>query len=436
MGGFQYIAFIIPILLSLVALEWLISRKKGIKVYTLSDTMVNICCGILERLFDFFYVTLMYFVFIWLYANASLWHIQVNAFTWILALMAGDILAYWHHRLSHEINFLWAAHIVHHQSEELNLTTVFRVSAFAVINRLFFFMWMPILGFDPIMTTSVIVFIGLFQFVTHSRLVGKLGFLELIFVTPSHHRVHHARNEKYLDTNYGHVFIFWDKLFGTFKPEEEEPEYGITSGFASGNPYRAYFAYWQNLFRRSREARKFSDKLKVFIKPPGWVPEGVSPTPPEFPVDSHGNRMKYNLTTPFKLQLYVFINIIITLTLFIILFILKQKIQPATVTALIFNPMIIQLVFIILISILSYGMILDRKSWAFTFEILRLVLVAAFTANIFRQVQNGSLILLVAIVVMSIMTVWFFSLRHLFKKNITSGNSNTTLLKDKGNLNY
>ncbi|MEL6675487.1 MAG: sterol desaturase family protein, partial [Bacteroidota bacterium] len=220
MGGLQYAAFIIPVLLLLVGLEYLVSRRKGVEAYTLGDTIVNICCGILERLFDLFWIVLLYFLFDYLYDLAP-WHIPMNAGTWILAFFVADFLAYWHHRLSHQINFMWAAHIVHHQSEELNLTTVFRVSAFAVINRTFFWIWMPFMGFSPEMATASILFIGLYQFVTHTRLVGKLGWLEYLFVTPSHHRVHHARNEKYIDQNYGHVFIIWDRMFGTFKEEEE-----------------------------------------------------------------------------------------------------------------------------------------------------------------------------------------------------------------------
>ncbi|MCB0836775.1 MAG: sterol desaturase family protein, partial [Bacteroidetes bacterium] len=184
MGGLQYAGFIIPILLLLVAIEYMISRRKNVETYRFSDTIVNMSCGILERMFDLFYVVLLYFIFDFLSENFALTHIPQNAFTWILALLVADFLAYWHHRLSHEINFMWASHIVHHQSEELNLTTVFRVSAFAVINRSFFFIWMPLAGFSPAFTTSAIVFIGLYQFVTHTRLVGKLGFLEYIFVTP------------------------------------------------------------------------------------------------------------------------------------------------------------------------------------------------------------------------------------------------------------
>ncbi|MEO1448402.1 MAG: sterol desaturase family protein, partial [Bacteroidota bacterium] len=331
MGGLQYAALIIPVLMLLVVLEYWIARKKGVDAFSFSDTIVNMCCGMLERLFDVFWVVMLYFVFGFLFNKVALWQIPNNGWTFILALLFADLMAYWHHRLSHEINFLWAAHIVHHQSEELNVTTVFRVSAFAVINRSFFFIWMPMLGFSPELTTGAIVFVGLYQFVTHTRLVGKLGFIEYIMVTPSHHRVHHARNEKYLDKNYGHVFIIWDRLFGTFTEEDEEPDYGITTGFESANPYRAYLWYWKDLFRRAGETEKFIDKIRVFTKPPSWNPDDVEITPSEFSVDAEGNRKKYRLEMPFRLQLYVLVHTIATLGAFLGIMVLKNTFEHPSV---------------------------------------------------------------------------------------------------------
>ncbi|MDX1908001.1 MAG: sterol desaturase family protein [Bacteroidia bacterium] len=313
MGGLEYAGLIVPVLLLLVLLEYWVSKRKGVETYRFDDTIVNIYCGVLERLFDAFWVVMMYFVFGFLFEHATLWQFKPGPLTFVAGLFLGDFLAYWHHRLSHEINVLWAGHIVHHQSEELNLTTVFRVSAFSVINRSFFWIWMPILGFDPVTTTSVIVFIGLFQFLTHTRLVGKLGVLEYIFVTPSHHRVHHARNEKYLDKNYGHVFIIWDRMLGTFIEEDEEPDYGITTGFESHNPYEAYLFYWKDLFRRSRAAHTWQDKIRVFIAPPTWNPEGVTPPPILYHTTPDGQRIKSRDNTPVRLRIFVLTQIIPTI---------------------------------------------------------------------------------------------------------------------------
>ncbi|MBO6515239.1 MAG: sterol desaturase family protein, partial [Bacteroidia bacterium] len=250
----KYWVILLSSLAVIMIIEKIIAIRRNVNTYTFSDFMANLSCGILERVFAFFWYYIFYIAAFWVFEHVALWGIPSNPFTWFIGLLVADFFAYWHHRLSHEINFLWAAHIVHHQSEDVNISTVFRVSFFAVINRSFFFIWMPVLGFHPDLALSTILFVGAFQFVTHSRLVGKLGVLEHIFSTPSNHRVHHARNEKYIDHNYGHVFMFWDKMFGTYQAEEEEPDYGITTGFESENAYNSNFFYWKDLFKRASMA--------------------------------------------------------------------------------------------------------------------------------------------------------------------------------------
>ena len=407
MGGLQYAGFIIPILLLLVAIEYMISRRKNVETYRFSDTIVNMSCGILERMFDLFYVVLLYFIFDFLSENFALTHIPQNAFTWILALLVADFLAYWHHRLSHEINFMWASHIVHHQSEELNLTTVFRVSAFAVINRSFFFIWMPLAGFSPAFTTSAIVFIGLYQFVTHTRLVGKLGFLEYIFVTPSSHRVHHGRNEKYLDKNYGHVFIFWDRLLGTYEEEDEneEVEFGITTGFESSNPYWAYLHYWVDLFKRASKMDNFMDKVRVFLMPPTWAPESLPLAKVEYEVDATGKRKKYRLDVPVRLQLYVLFNILLTVGGFMYLTFQKAELSALQMGLLIAT---------IAISVLAQGLLMERKKWALNTEYIRLGVSAALVSVVFAFSPYNWIIIPVLLLVFMVFAFWAIRMRDYF----------------------
>ncbi|MEM7658120.1 MAG: sterol desaturase family protein, partial [Bacteroidota bacterium] len=392
----------------------IVSKRKGADTYSFSDTIVNMCCGMLERLFDLFYVVMMYFVFGFLFDKVALWHIPDHWTTWVAALLVGDLLAYWHHRLSHEINFLWAAHIVHHSSEEMNITNVFRVSAFAVINRSFFWIWMPLMGFSPEMTTSAIVFIGLFQFVTHTRLVKKLGVLERFMVTPSHHRVHHGRNEKYLDKNYGHVFIIWDKMFGTFAPEEEEPDYGITTGLASANPYWTYLHYWSDLFRRAKQANRWQDKLRVFIAPPTWTPEGVEFSGPAYQLDEEGQRMKYKLKMPFRLGLYVFVNIMIVLGAFLYLSTFKNTFENPTVLDLLTSPIMIQLAVIIAVSAFSFGLLMERKRSAMLVELGRLFFLAINAGVIFWNAAYGSWIIGACVLGLSFFALWMVRMRDYF----------------------
>ncbi|WNJ19284.1 sterol desaturase family protein [Pontibacter sp. G13] len=432
MGGLQYAALIVPVLLLLVFLEYLISKKRGVDAYSFSDTLVNICCGMIERLFDAFWVLMMYFVYGYLYENVALWKleelIQMTGLpTWLatgilftVGLFVADLLAYWHHRLSHEINFLWASHIVHHQSEELNLTTVFRVSAFAIFNRAFFFIWMPIFGFSPEITTFGTVFIGLYQFVTHSRLVGKLGIIEHFMVTPSHHRVHHARNEKYIDTNYGHVFIIWDKMFGTFRVEEEEPDYGITTGLESSSPYGAYFFYWKDMFVRARKAKNWGDKFKIFIKPPAWTPEDVGYNPDRYKVDENGNRIKYRNEMPFRLSLYVFLNVMMSLAGFLMV-LTAQKSVVADIElwtdqllTLVSNPTVMAISALVIFSVVSYGFLMDRKPYALKFEFLRIAIHAVVFPILFWN-HDWSLAIVGGFeVVMFIFAFWAIRMRDYF----------------------
>ncbi|MCL4145018.1 UNVERIFIED_CONTAM: hypothetical protein GTU68_043385 [Idotea baltica] len=268
---------------------------------------------------------------------------------------------------------------------------------------------MPILGFTPAVTTSVLVFIGLYQFVTHTRLVGKLGILEKFFVTPSSHRVHHARNEKYLDKNYGHVFIIWDKMMGTFAPEEEEPDFGITTGFESSNPFWAYLHYWVNLYERSKKLDNFADKVKVFIKPPSWAAEGEVLDGGDYEILSDGTRKKYKPKLPFRLQLYVFFNVMFTIGSFIILLVKKGNLSPMAIGFI---------TTIITFSVLAHGGVLEQKKWGINFEYFRLGLILvlipiALLGNSLAWFWVPAVCLYVFV-----MTFWFLRMRNYFEDKV------------------
>lgn len=367
---------LLSVLAALMIIEKIVAIRKNVNTYSFSDFMANLSCGILERVFAFFWYYLFYLAAFFVYENIALWEIPSNPFTWFIGLLVADFLAYWHHRLSHEINFLWAAHIVHHQSEDINISTVFRVSFFAVINRSFFFIWMPVLGFHPELALSTILFVGAFQFVTHSRLVGKLGFLEHIFSTPSNHRVHHARNEKYIDHNYGHVFMFWDKMFGTYTPEEEEPDYGITTGFESENAYNSNFFYWKDLIKRARMASSFKDKIKLFFAKPEWTPSDVGYLPNHFKTDEQGNRLPHETPVAKPFGAYLLLNNLVTLAMFVSLFALVENPKAVKFADIWENKQLLVLVVTILYSVLAHGRLLDGKKGAKVLDTIRLAMLA------------------------------------------------------------
>ena len=410
-------------LVTLIVVELVLAKKKNLKIYNFSDSFTNFFCGMLERVFDVFFSVLALYCFHYIYENYALFSFSSSVFTWIIGLLVTDFIAYWFHRWSHQINFLWAAHIVHHQSEQLNITTVFRVSFFAVVFRACFFVWMAFAGFDVFTIVTTSLFLGIYQLFTHSRVIGNLGILEYFITTPSHHRVHHARDEKYMDKNYAHIFIFWDRLFGTFQQEEEEPNYGITSGFDSVNAYNATFSYWKNLFIRARKTKRFKDKIMVFFRGPRWTPEDVEHLDPVFQSDDDGNRLPQDFKLPVINKWYTFFSAVITTVCFISLMLYKNSLgNDITLLEIITNKHIILLLIMILMSIFVHSRIMENKRNAFVFELLRLLLIPLIILFGFKETAFYLWINPLAFLYCGALFIWAFKVflksnnNHLFKK--------------------
>jgi len=412
------IGIVVVLFLMILAYEVTVSLRKGIRVFNLSDALVNTYCAILERSFDVFFGVLFLMAAQWIYENLAPFHMPKNAFTWIIGVVIFDFVAYWFHRLSHEINFLWAAHIVHHQSEELNFTTVFRVSFFAVIFRSFFFIWIPFLGYDALAIVTFSVFLGVYQLVTHSRVIGRLGFLEEIFTTPSHHRVHHGRNEKYMDHNYGHILIIWDKMFGSFVREDEEPEYGITSGFESNSAIWAQFSYWKNLFTRAGMTKAWKDKIGVFVNGPAWTPSDTPHLPYEYKTDENGNRIKRDIRLSFEYGAYVFIGTLMTLVLFAHLIYTGKSIQEPTLALIFGNSEIISLTVAMLISVLAHGQMLEQTKIAFPAEITRLVALPLIVFYFMAAAPTAGWLLPLVLIYCSVALLWLIRITFFTKDNV------------------
>ncbi len=397
-------------LVSLIGIELFFSYRKNFKTYTLSDSIVNLSCGMIERLFNFFTYFIYYLAFEYIYTHFSVVQIPNTWWAWILAILVADLISYWFHRLSHEVNILWAAHIVHHQSEELNITTVFRVSFFAVIFRFFFFMWMPVLGFLPEMVIGASIFIGLFQFVTHSRLVGKLGPIEWLFTTPSHHRVHHARNDKYIDRNYSHVLIIWDRIFGTFTEEDEEPDYGITSGFESVSAIRAQFAYWKDLIIRAKRTKSIKNKIKLFFEKPTWTPEDSPFLPAEYSTDEKGERKQFRYIIKPELSSYLLISVLMTFAIFLAVAGAEIAKDIDQIVAVFNNPNTILFGLFVLFSIIVHTRMMENPKKGFWLELIRLILLGTLVMSVYRQTEMGSTVSVIAAAVSIAMILWLLRL--------------------------
>ena len=201
-------------------------------------------------------------------------------YVWIACLLLDDMCFYWHHRFSHSIRILWAAHIPHHSAEKFNLTIGIRNGWGVTFYKPIWWLWMPLLGFEPLMLASTIIVNSIYQFTLHTQLVKSWGWLGQIINNPYIHRAHHACNTEYLDKNHGGIFLFWDKLFGTFKNVEDhiETRFGVLHGPHSHNPIKIHTHEFESIWRDVKSVDSWSDKLKYIFYPPGWSHDNSSQT--------------------------------------------------------------------------------------------------------------------------------------------------------------
>jgi len=271
--------FAIPGFFILMAIELLAARLMRRKVYKLNDSINSIGLGVLSQVVGVFAKLLSLGIYAWTVQRVALFHLPANnALVWIGALVLYDFFYYWLHRCGHEVNVLWAAHVVHHQSERYNLSTALRQTGSGVLLAWLFYMPLALIGF-PVEVFAVVAVIDLiYQYWIHTELVGRLGWFDRVFASPSNHRVHHAVNVKYLDKNYGGIFILWDRLFGSFieQDDNEPPVYGTRAPLRSWNPLWANVEVYWGLLKDAWHAEKWSDKLRVWLKPPGWRPADQS----------------------------------------------------------------------------------------------------------------------------------------------------------------
>lgn len=269
------IALLIPVFLLIVFVEGYFSYRKRDHNYTIGNTTMNLAIGAIDQTCSLFYFALLYFVLKYVYEHFRLFEIPDGWSKWVLAYVVVDFLSYWYHRFSHRVNILWAGHVTHHSSEHFNYTNGFRTSVFQGINRIAFWSVLPVFGFSPLLLVITLKVSGIYDFIVHTSYVPRIGFLEKILITPSLHRVHHGKNDIYIDKNYGSTFVIWDKMFGTFQEETETVQYGIKSPYIDNNPFKAIGHYYHYLWTTMLAAPRWSDKVKIFLMPPEWKPELV-----------------------------------------------------------------------------------------------------------------------------------------------------------------
>lgn len=257
----------------LIAVEFLWGRHRGRHGYPFADSFCNAFIAVTTIAFGTVMVLQGVDVHRWLDGHSLVTLPADEPWTWLLALVAIDFVFYWGHRAMHRTNVLWTVHAVHHQSEQFNLLVGVRVAWFSVYLSWIFYLPLALVGISLPLTLGARGVIAVYQFVLHTRWVGRLGPLEWLMMTPSHHRVHHGTDDAYLDRNFAAMFIVWDRWFGTFTPEGPEPHYGTVPRFTSTNPIWANLAEWVRVARLSANARGL-DRLAVWFRRPSWRPDG------------------------------------------------------------------------------------------------------------------------------------------------------------------
>jgi alkylglycerol monooxygenase len=280
------ILYAVPFFFLLIFIELLLEKNKGTDYYRVNDSINSLTAGVLSRMTGIVKQLFPLTIYIVAFEQLALFQITSSGWMWVTAFVLYDFCYYWKHRFGHEMNILWAAHVVHHSSEEYNLTTALRQSGSSFLSWIFY-LPMAILGFDAITLITVGSLNLIYQFWVHTRHIPKLGWYEWVFVTPSNHRVHHAQNQVYIDRNYGGVFILWDRIFGSFQEEleTEKPIYGIRKALKSWNPLWANVHVYAQLLKDCWHAKRWQDKLLIWFKRTGWRPADVEQNYPLSKVD-------------------------------------------------------------------------------------------------------------------------------------------------------
>ena len=259
-----------PIVLAMILIEVFFSSIYNKNLYKKDDTLCTIwlLTGNILMVFALKGITLALHFYLFQFKLFNLSALIPVWALWILTFVMIDLVFYFYHRISHRVNFLWAIHMSHHSSEEMNFAVSFRQAWFGPISKLPFFMVLPLLGFDPTIIAVAGVVSTLWGIVGHTQIVGKLGPLEWIFNTPSHHRVHHGANRQYIDKNYGNLLIIWDRMFGTFEPEDEPVKFGLVRNVNTFNPTKITFMGWIDIFKNMKNASNLSEAIYFLLGPP------------------------------------------------------------------------------------------------------------------------------------------------------------------------
>lgn len=305
-----------PVFLVLVLFEKWYGWRKGKDTVRNMDMISSLSSGVTNVTKDVLGLSVIVITYEWMYDHFAVVHIKNSLFTYIIAFVALDFSGYWTHRIAHEYNFFWNNHIIHHSSEEFNLACALRQSISGIVQIFVVFLLPAALLGVPGDVIAIVAPLHLFaQFWYHTQHIDKMGILEKIIVTPSHHRVHHAINTEYLDKNYGQIFIFWDKWFGTYQPELRhiKPVYGITRPARTWNPIKINFQHLWLLIQDAWRTKSLKDRFRIWLMPTGWRPADVTEKYPVHKIDDVYHFEKYDPPAAIPLQVWSGVQLMVLL---------------------------------------------------------------------------------------------------------------------------
>jgi len=396
--------YVIPVFITLVLFEKLYGWYFKKEPFKMMDMISSLSSGLSNSVKDSLGLVVVILTYGYMVEHWSLIKLKPSIALYLIAFITIDFYGYCTHRLAHSINFFWNKHAIHHSSEEFNLACALRQPVSQFVN-LFTFILLPaaLLGVPALIVATVAPIQFFLQFWYHTTYIGKMGFLEKIIVTPSHHRVHHALNPEYLDKNHGQIFIFWDKIFGTFQKEllEVPPVYGITRPMRTWNPIKINFIHLWLMIQDAFHTKNWKNKFTIWFKPTGWRPADVVNEYPIYKIDDPYHFEKYNTPASNALITWICVQLVVTLSFIYYLFGHLADIG---------KPHIFLYGGFVLLCIYAYTEVMDRNPQAIWWDILKAVFGWAVLYNLgnwFGLGQTYTIIIAVYLLISIAITIYF-----------------------------
>jgi sterol desaturase/sphingolipid hydroxylase (fatty acid hydroxylase superfamily) len=365
-----------PVILALIAVEFLYCLFKRNGYYSFQDSLMGIGTMIISQCFNLAIAGLVLSSYGWVHESFGIFEIPTNLWTLAGCYLGVDFLFYWFHRAGHRINLLWAAHATHHSAEELNYAVALRTSITQRLASFAFYWPLAVIGFSPDVILPVVALNLIIQFLPHTRVIPRFPrWIDFWLNTPYHHRIHHAANPIYWDRNYSGSFIIWDRLFGTYRDQTEEPYYGITVHPRSWDPTWLNAHWLAVLWNDAKQATHWVDKIKLWFMPPGWRPRNLPPYA-KTPAKSAANQIKYQTVALPGSRGYLLFQLVVNMSLMFFVISNRSPLDPA-------GKILVSL--LLWAAVTLWAGILESKAWARPAEAARIVLTTLVVGVLLRH---------------------------------------------------